>query len=121
MIDLKDAPQVLERVFSNPDHLSQAADISTPKQTQARSVVFVGHGLGNDDSYLSTLGFDTRNARNIVHKIDTQTIAGGSKKKSIGLKKLLQRLDLEHKNLHNAGNDAAYTLQALLLMVHALH
>lgn len=37
--------------------------------------------------------------------------------KSSSLTSILAKLDIEHTNLHNAGNDAAYTMEALLKMI----
>lgn len=52
---------------------------------------------------------------NVVATVDTASI--GPNKNAIGLKKLCQAMNMEPHSLHNAGNDAAYTLRALILAV----
>ncbi|KAK1086427.1 hypothetical protein LTR48_003584 [Friedmanniomyces endolithicus] len=48
--------------------------------------------------------------------VDTQKVAGGSKLAAIGLQRLLLSMGVQPVNLHNAGNDAAYTLQSMVMM-----
>lgn len=52
---------------------------------------------------------------NVVLRFDTQLIATPKKQKP-GLAKLLVALEIDAAHLHNAGNDAYYTLYALLCM-----
>jgi hypothetical protein len=40
-----------------------------------RDVVVVGHGLGNDDKYLRTLGFPFNSTPNVTCETDTQRLA----------------------------------------------
>ncbi|KAK5165174.1 uncharacterized protein LTR77_009272 [Saxophila tyrrhenica] len=112
-IRLADAPQLLARIFSDPSKLSQAAAFDTP-WPEKRNVVLVGHGLANDESYMRRLGFDMHDISNIIGYADTQKLAGVN---MIALTKILTGLGIHAVNLHNAGNDAAYTLQALTRMV----
>ena len=51
---------------------------------------------------------------NISLKIDTQSIAATSKKQRPSLRNLLSALEIPAEHFHNAGNDAYYTLRALL-------
>lgn len=81
-----------------------------------RNIIFVAHGLSNDDEYMSKLGYKLSQARNVVRQVDSQRVAGGTKKRSIGLRRLLDKLGVPYQGLHNGGNDAAYTLQALIVM-----
>nr|POE53507.1 putative nucleolar protein c2c4.08 [Quercus suber] len=123
-IALSDAKRLLTRIFLDPTALSHAADFSheIAAPEPKRNVIFVAHGASNDVAYLRNLGFDlTTDAPHVVKTVDTQSAAGGSKKHSIGLQRLLLALDLAAENLHNAGNDAAYTLQALVTMAVAEH
>lgn len=115
-IKLKDATAVIERIFKCPERLSEAVNLGTPLRDGKRDVVFVAHGLSNDDEYLAKLGSNLSRVRNITRKIDSQRVAGSTKKKSIGLRRLLDKLGVRHQGLHNGGNDAAYTLQALVYM-----
>lgn len=107
---LQDVGAILADIFTNP-----IPGVVSPTTTP-RKVIIVGHGLKNDTDYLQTLGFSLAVYSNVVSKMDTQTLGGGTKKAQVGLEKLLLALGVHATNLHNAGNDAAYTLQALLLI-----
>lgn len=109
----------MKRLFWDPCRLDQASNFETEISDQNRNLVFVGHGAQNDEAYLNKLGFSVATNKSVVRNMDTATLAGATKKSSVALQRLLLSLDLEPLNLHNAGNDAAYTLQALILM--ALH
>jgi len=50
----------------------------------------------------------------VIGETDTQRLA--STRTQVSLKKLLAALQIEAVNLHNAGNDAVYTMQALVKM-----
>ncbi|KAK5113259.1 hypothetical protein LTR62_003596 [Meristemomyces frigidus] len=115
-IKLADTNRVLNNIFKDPCQLGTAADFSRSVIESNRNVVFVAHNAGSDVSYLKQLGFDISACKNVLATIDTQKLAGGSKRRSIGLNRLLLSLNLEPVNLHNAGNDAAYTMHAMLLM-----
>ncbi|CAK4033553.1 Mannose-1-phosphate guanyltransferase [Lecanosticta acicola] len=109
------ASEVLLRVFADPTMLSQAHKSGEKKATLGRPIILVGHDLSNDDQFLKHLDFSLAGVTAISRRVDTQRVAG-TKKRLIALKKLLAALDIEPRFLHNAGNDAAYTLQALLKM-----
>ncbi|KAK8217606.1 hypothetical protein M8818_001365 [Zalaria obscura] len=79
---------------------------------QKRNLVFVGHSLKNDFAFLKTIGVSLD--ANVRATQDTERLAGGTKRKGVGLERLLKALDVDALYLHNAGNDAAYTLQAML-------
>ncbi|PPJ53661.1 hypothetical protein CBER1_00896 [Cercospora berteroae] len=78
-----------------------------------REVVLVGHALKNDLAYLRRLGIDALAIPNVVLQLDTQRIAT-PKRLTPGLGKLLTALAIPADNLHNAGNDAHFTLRAVL-------
>jgi hypothetical protein len=109
-----DVAPILQRIFEDPSRISIAAHASDITSEPLRDVVVVGHGLGNDDKYLRTLGFSFRYMPNVIGVTDTQRLA--STRTQVGLKKLLAALQIEAINLHNAGNDAVYTMQALVKM-----
>lgn len=108
-IALRQIRNELTSIFNNP------AGAAVPT-TDKRKIVLVGHGLKNDTDYLKSLGFSPNVGGNIVRNLDTQTICGSTKRKTIGLERLLRGLGEDPVNLHNAGNDAHYTLQALVMM-----
>ncbi|KAG9663494.1 hypothetical protein KCU64_g1281, partial [Aureobasidium melanogenum] len=110
VVPLKHVHKTLTQLFDNPSPNSIRAS-----DRGSRNLIFVGHGLSNDTLYLTKLKFDPNAKGKIIHKVDTQKFVG-TKKQQVGLSKLLAGLGIEPENLHNAGNDAAYTMQALLLM-----
>lgn len=109
-----DVAPILQRIFEDPSRMSVAAHSHDTTSEPLRDVVVVGHGLGNDDKYLRTLGFSFKSTPNVIAEADTQRLA--STKTQVSLKKLLAALQIEAVNLHNAGNDAVYTMQALVEM-----
>ena len=115
-INLADAGTVLSRIFSDPTQLHQAADLEVVMEDAKRNIILVGHGLSSDKGYMDRLGFNPMTSINVIRSFDTQVVAGGTKKVQIALWRLLSYLDIQAVNLHNAGNDAAYALQALVVM-----
>jgi hypothetical protein len=84
----------------------------------SRNIIVVGHSIACDVKYLRDLGaglFDkTASAPQIVQLIDTAALFRAWKKElqQRALGKILAELDIVAWNLHNAGNDARYTLEA---------
>jgi hypothetical protein len=110
IVPLSRVHNTLTQLFTNPSSGSTLAS-----DGGLRKLILVGHGLSNDTAYLSKLKFDPRAKGNIIQDVDTQKFAG-TRKQTVGLSRLMAGLGVNPENLHNAGNDAAYTLQALLLM-----
>lgn len=79
-----------------------------------RPIVLIGHALWNEKMFCKNYGFDLSAVSSVVQEIDTSTILERDTKTSIGLSKLLKLLDIKPNLLHNAGNDAYYTLMALV-------
>lgn len=81
-----------------------------------RNIVFVGHDVGADIAYLRQLGYDPSNLSNLVDTVDSATMYRFLRRepnpRSLG--SILAELDITGWNLHNAGNDAVYTMQAML-------
>jgi hypothetical protein len=110
-IPLGDAGRVMDRIFSDPSRMHEACDFNTEILDVTPSIMLIGHDLKNDTDYLKQLNFTPKH---VDGKIDTQRLARISKKQPPGLKKLLAALSIDAQDLHNAGNDAAYTLQAMI-------
>ncbi|KAK8244849.1 hypothetical protein HDK77DRAFT_482075 [Phyllosticta capitalensis] len=85
-----------------------------PETDTTRPVVLVGHSLSSDIKYLDSLGVKTRAWPNLIGTIDTQKLAA-KVEYPLNLGKLLAEFGLPVKFPHNAGNDAAFTMHALLL------
>ncbi|KAK0882374.1 hypothetical protein LTR87_003898 [Friedmanniomyces endolithicus] len=115
-INLEDAKPILRRIFKYPSQLHQAGDLSTPLWDCRCQTVFVAHGASNDTAFLRKLDFDMESDGQVSLTVDTQRVAGGSKRAAIGLHRLLLSMGVQPINLHNAGNDAAYTLQSMVMM-----
>ena len=115
-IDLQDTGRILNRIFTNPARLLEAASFDVHIPDSECNVIFVGHGLKNEKIYLGKLGLSIAETDSIVRMVDVQNAAGATKKAQVSLQRLLLSLGIAPTNLHNGGNDAAYTLQALVLM-----
>lgn len=107
-LSLCSANTTLTHLFRIPSS-SVTASASPPH----RNIVLVGHGLGGDTKYLKALGFSPFAAGTVVGTIDTLKLSG-PKQQQLGLKRLLDALGVEPVDLHNAGNDAHYTMRALV-------
>lgn len=110
LVPLKHIRDTLIELFNNP-----TSEPLRPSDNGSRKLVLVGHGLSNDTAYLNKLNFAPHAKGNILQDVDTQRFVG-TKKTTIGLSKLMAGLGVDPENLHNAGNDAAYTMQALVLI-----
>jgi hypothetical protein len=111
MIKLEDAGSIMTRIFSDPTRIYEACDFNNEIADVEPTIMLIGHALSNDTEYMRRLKFSPKH---VSGHIDTQKLARISKKQPPGLTKLLAALSIDAKNLHNAGNDAAYTLQALV-------
>ncbi|KAL8842064.1 MAG: hypothetical protein Q9170_000667 [Blastenia crenularia] len=133
-ISFKEAPQVIAACFrppysrsfvhtnggplSNGESLSNVKAPTNNEETPEprRQLVLVGHDVQNDIHYLRKLGYDVSNLSNILEALDTADLyrAWKHQQNPSKLGTILMDLELTGWNLHNAGNDAAYTLQALI-------
>ena len=124
-VSLGDAPAAIATCFrapfSGPVH---PQDSTTDDQTDGglRKIVLVGHDFSNDIRYMRNLGYDVKNLSNLSKHspiLDTQGLYRmmTKAKDSPGLNSILYDLDIVGWSLHNAGNDARYTMEALLGIV----
>ncbi|KAL8934053.1 MAG: hypothetical protein Q9216_006092 [Gyalolechia sp. 2 TL-2023] len=121
-ISFKEAPQVIASCFrppySRPLHHPDGRPSNGAEETPEpkRMLVLVGHDINNDIHYLRKLGYDVSNLSNIIEALDTADLyrAWKHQQNPSKLGSILVDLELTGWNLHNAGNDAAYTLQALI-------
>ena len=81
-----------------------------------RNIVLVGHGFGGDLAALSSLGFDFQTS--VIAILDTANITSELEMDRCTLGRLLRELECPKSSarLHNAGNDANFTLRALILL-----
>ena len=82
---------------------------------KSRNVILVGHSIKGDLNALKALGFDFE--ASLVGVLDTCRIAGEVLELwHLTLGELLTELQYPFTKLHCAGNDAYFTLQALILL-----
>ncbi|KAF2128734.1 hypothetical protein P153DRAFT_403603 [Dothidotthia symphoricarpi CBS 119687] len=81
-----------------------------------RNIIFLGHDTTADVRYLQQLGFDAMGLKNMVEPLDTATMYRVWKRdqQPTSLGRILHDFDIAGFNLHNAGNDAVFTVQAML-------
>lgn len=124
-IDQADMVLILHRLFQDPvqlDKIETSEFVPPPEGESPRNIVFVGHDTSNDLAFLKTLGFEMRELAQIICTADTQRVLGV--KHQMRLQMFAAALDFTSpsdlaglKFLHNAGNDAAWTLKFLIAMV----
>lgn len=101
------------------DVLSVITDVLQPKSDgEKRLVVLVGHDIQNDINLIKNVGFHVTEDM-FLDIVDTQDFYQHLRMSSqqAGLKSVLDDLEIEHVFLHNGGNDAVYTLQAMIRLV----
>ncbi|KAK3614368.1 hypothetical protein LTR22_027807 [Elasticomyces elasticus] len=111
-VKLADIPRIMNRIFRDPTKVEHRARFDIDVIDAERKIVLVGHGLGSDIRYLQNLGIKTSMVPSIINQADTQKLASSGT--LVGLAKLLVAVGIESVNLHNAGNDAVYTLRPFL-------
>jgi hypothetical protein len=121
-IDLKDAPARVAACFNPPFGLhasnTDVDDISNLLQNfdlgEKRNIIFLGHDTLGDVRYLQQLGYDPMKAENIIEAMDTAKIyqAWRRNPQPTSLGRILVDFDIIGWKLHNAGNDAMYTVSA---------
>ncbi len=92
------------------------ADASGPVATEFRNVVLVCHGSYSERGFLRNLGIDVTTITPLVALFDTLKISEYVLGRGLALADLLQTLGCPCHNVHVAGNDANFTLRALLLL-----
>lgn len=79
-----------------------------------RNIILVGHGFSSDLAALRALGFNFE--ASVIGILDTSNIANELQMQNFSLVRLLDKLKCPHARLYNAGNDAHFTLRALILL-----
>lgn len=111
--------QVLATCFKHP--FSKPPSSSTPPDddddlTEERNIVLLGHDITQDINYLAQLGFNVTARKHLLEAMDTLAMHRAYTHDPNGraLGAILGDFDLLGWHLHNAGNDAVYTLWAML-------
>lgn len=123
MVSLAEAPVHVAACFSPPfgAHPSNTVDsvvdlIKGVDLNEQRNLIFLGHDTLGDVKYLQNLGFDPMKVDNLLEALDTAVLYRVWRRElnATGLGRILHGFDIAGHGLHNAGNDAAYTVQAML-------
>ncbi|KAL6356128.1 hypothetical protein LRP88_09716 [Fusarium phalaenopsidis] len=90
--------------------------ILDPYLKGSRNIAIVGHDINQDIKYLKSLGIDIGAVTNAYPPVDTKDIhqSWTNSNNGRGLSSVLLELGIASQNLHNAGNDAYYTLCAMM-------
>ena len=111
-----EAAKLIENIFFGYSDLGRDG-VSIPGR-EFRDIIIVGHAVQSDMQYLNKMGVNPMAAQNFLKNVDTKDLHQHWTRSSNGRKLdyVLDDLEISHSYLHNAGNDAAYTLQAMLAL-----
>jgi hypothetical protein len=119
-VPLKEAKHHVEACFRAPFGAQVSSDIvdtlSKNEPTEKRNIIFLGHDTKGDIAYLQQLDYDPMKMENILEAMDTATMykVWHRDQQPTNLGKILANFNIIGWKLHNAGNDAVYTVQAML-------
>lgn len=121
-INLRDVPAVVASCFRHPFSNNVVMDAGSKAQelepeAKPRTLVLVGHDVEQDVQYLRRCGYDVGNLRQLHRRyMDTAALCRVHEgvRDTWSLGRVLDRHDIDPWHLHNAGNDAALTMHALL-------
>ncbi|TVY80601.1 hypothetical protein LSUE1_G005138 [Lachnellula suecica] len=83
---------------------------------EIRNIILVGHNIRSEIHLMKLLGIDLNDAPSIADILDTQLMGREIFGNGVRLRNLLETLGIKSRYLHNAANDAHFTLQAMLLL-----
>lgn len=115
IVDLKDVPRMIASCFKHPYSAKTNEPSTADEEGEKRNIIFLGHDTKQDIAYLRKLGYDPSNLANIDF-LDTVAMwrAVTGEQSARGLSHIMYSLELESWNTHNAGNDAVYTVHAMI-------
>ncbi len=101
---------------SNPMGPSTYGGTGHSTGPQKRNIILVGHDTNQDIQYMHKLGYNPLNLSNILEILDTAALfrAWKHELQSRSLGNIMYEFEMAGWNLHNAGNDAVYTLWIML-------
>jgi hypothetical protein len=120
-VALKEAPTHVAACFHAPfgvhtsntpeDEVSSIA-LRELDLNEKRNLVFLGHDTLGDVRYLQQLGYDPMKMENIIEAMDTAKMyqAWRRDRQPTSLGRIMNDFDVAVWKLHNAGNDAVYTV-----------
>lgn len=119
-VSIKSLPSVLTQCFhepfSKPPGGSNPQAPVTEDPNNKRNIVLLGHDIGQDIQYCHKIGFSVLGRGNLVATMDTKAMYQAYTRDPLphGLGAVMNDFDITAWYLHNAGNDAVYTVWAML-------
>jgi DNA polymerase III alpha subunit (gram-positive type) len=85
---------------------------------EIRDLILVGHGFGFEIKAMKGLGIDLTLAPSVIEIFDTEFLGYEvfGKDFKCSLSKVIKEVGILGESFHNAGNDANFTLRAMLLL-----
>jgi DNA polymerase III epsilon subunit-like protein len=113
-LDLSQITPILKDLIDNATFADPTDGDGATKKP--RPVVLVFHESSADVKYLKQLSYHAEDAPNVADVVDTREMHQFLVRSndSASLASVLGHLGIAHAHLHNAGNDAVYTLQAMI-------
>jgi hypothetical protein len=116
---LQEMPSKLTRCFHEPFSKPGSSDSDGPVNEDPkykRNIVLLGHDVEQDVQHCHRLGFSVLGRGNMLSIMDTRAMyqAYTRDHSPRGLGSIMADFDFTAWHLHNAGNDAAYTMWAML-------
>lgn len=98
------------------EHATSPGDQENKHRLEKRPMVLVFHDSAADLAYLERLRYDVSKIKNLLEIVDTRDMYQHAVKamNPASLERVLADLQIPSRYLHNAGNDAVYTLQAMI-------
>lgn len=111
IINERFAAEIVNRVIQDPSSINKAHIFSQSIEDTNRNIIWVGHGFQNDLKLAKSTGVKVSRC---VGLVNTQNLPHLAANRTPRLAHLIEAEGLDTEHLHNAGNDAAYTLRAML-------
>jgi hypothetical protein len=117
-VSIKSIPSVLTQCFhqpfSKPGSNYKAPVAQDPNQK--RNIVLLGHDVEQDIQYCHKIGFSVLGRGNLIATMDTKAMYQAYTRDTSprGLSGVLSDFDMTAWHAHNAGNDAVFTVWAML-------
>jgi hypothetical protein len=116
-VSVKSLPSVLTQCFHEPFSKPSGNHVPAPEDpNNMRNIVLLGHDVEQDIQYCHKIGFSVLGRGNLIATMDTQAMYQAYTRDTSprGLGGVMNDFDITAWHLHNAGNDAAYTIYAML-------
>lgn len=117
-LDSKSCPNYQTKyLFGNSEYVTMYKAKRILEYYMKLTNIFVAHSAYSENHYLRNIGISVADHVDMV--LDTQVFhkAITNEINPVSLENMLNHLNIEHKYLHNSGNDASYTFFALMKML----